>query len=146
MFKHVWSVLCERVSVDQQSNLVTHLTCVEGIDTMQLPFPLLSLTYATRWYKDDDSEGSIKARLMHIAPDGSETKLAEGELKTVIRNQRFNILLNGLVISQSGTHKFKLLQEHEGHWIVAHEMPFNVKLVTKELMETKMKEQLSVKR
>ena len=145
MFKHVWSVLCERVSIDQNSNLASHFTCIEGIETIQLPFPLLTLTYASRWYKDDDTEEIIKVNLVLIAPDGSETKLVEGEAKTALRNQRFNILLNGLMISQSGTHKFKLLQEHEGHWVVAHEMPFNVKLLSKESMETKMKAQLVVK-
>ena len=145
MFKHVWSVLCERVSVDQNSNLVSHLTCVEGMETVQLPFPLLTLTYASRWYKDDDSEESIKANLVLVAPDGSEIKLAEGELKTALRSQRLNILLNGLMISQSGTYKFKLLQEHEGHWIVVHEMPFNVKLVSKETIESRIKEQFASK-
>jgi hypothetical protein len=115
------------------------------METVQLPFPLLTLTYASRWYKDDDSEESIKANLVLVAPDGSETKLAEGELRTALRSQRLNILLNGLMISQSGTYKFKLLQEHEGHWIVVHEIPFNVKLVSKETIESRMKEQFAAK-
>lgn len=145
MFKHVWSVLCERVSIDQSSNLVSHLTCVEGIDTLQLPFPLMLLTHVSRWYKDDDVEDSIKTKLVLVAPDSSETKLAETELKTVLRNQRLNILLNGAMISQAGTYRFRLLQEREGQWIVAHEIPLNIKLVNKEVMETRMKEQLSAK-
>lgn len=145
MFKHVWSVLCERVSVDQNTNLVSHLTCVEGVDTVQLPFLLPVLTYASRWYKDDDSEKSLKAKLVLVAPDSSETTLAEGELKTSLRNQRLNIFFAGLTISQNGIYKFKLLQENEGHYLIVHEMPFGVKLVSKESIETKMKEQLAAK-
>jgi hypothetical protein len=145
MFKHVFSLLCERVSIDQQSNLVSYLTSIEGVETVQLPFPLLTLTYASRWYKDNDSGESLKVNLFLIAPDGSETKLAEVEFSTISRNHRLNILLHGLMFSQGGTHQFRLLQEHEGHWIVVHELPFNVKLVSKESIEAKIKEQFTTK-
>lgn len=145
MFKHVWSVLCERTSIDQNTNLVSHLSCIESIETVQLPLPLFILSYQSRWYKDNDVVESLKASLVLVAPNGSEIKLAEGEFKTELRNHRMNITLGGLVVDQIGTYKFRLLQEHEGHWKIVHEMPFDVRLISKEALDARIKEQYGQK-
>lgn len=128
MFKHAWSILCERISIDQSTHLVSYFTCIEGLETKTLPVTLPLLAYGVRLYKDNDSEESIQARLVLVKPDGSEIVLIEGEQKSAAQNHRLNIVLNGITISQSGTHKFRLLQKHEEHWTVINELPLPVKL------------------
>ena len=51
MIKHIWSVLCERISIDQYSNLASYLSCIEGITIKKLPFTFPSLAFGSRWYK-----------------------------------------------------------------------------------------------
>jgi hypothetical protein len=132
MFKHVWSVLCERISIDQNTNLVSYLTSTEGFTTESLPIAVLNLAYGTRWYKEGDGEEILRIRLFLVAPDGSEKELITGEQKSKANNHRTNIMLNGLFFEQSGDYMFKLQMQEDDKWVTVHEMPLTISVKTPE--------------
>ncbi len=126
MFEHIWSVLCERVSIDQDTNLASYLTAVEGINAMQLPITVQNLSLGTRWHKEEDSEAHLSIRLFLVAPDGMEEKLVDGVQSTTSRNHRVNFILNGLVFKKIGRYVLKLQVKNDERWTTVHEIPLEI--------------------
>lgn len=128
MFEHIWSVLCERISIDQDTNLASYLTAVEVINAKQLPIAVHNLSLGTRWHKDEESEAILWIRLSLISPDGKEKKLVEGEQHATSRNHRVNFILNGIVFEKIGRYALRLQVKEEEAWSTVHEIPLEITL------------------
>lgn len=129
MLKHVWSVLCERVSVDRHTNLCSYLSCIEAVTTKNLPAVMQSLTYGCRWNKDDDPKEVLKVKLIVISPDGKEIPLVESAESVIERkNHRLNIILDGMSFKHAGVYTFRLKRNIDGKWSKVHDTPLSVVL------------------
>jgi len=127
MIKNVWSVLCERIVIDKDTNLASYLTCIEEITGHQLPakYPFLSL--GSLWQTDEPKKDTLQFKLCLVSPDGSEQKLLETE-EVVLEKERHrtNIVLNGIAFKVAGEYCFRVQQRSGGKWITVSEIPLKV--------------------
>jgi len=127
MIKNVWSVLCERIVIDKDTNLVSYLTCIEEITGHQIPanYPLLSL--GSLWQTNEPKKDTLQLKLCLVSPDGSEQKLLETE-EVVLEKERHrtNIVLNGITFKEAGEYCFRVQQRSGGKWITVSEIPLKV--------------------
>lgn len=119
-------VLCERVSIDRDTNLASYLTAVEGINATQLPITVQNLSLGTRWHKEEDSEAILRIRLSLVSPDGMEKKLVEGKQSTTSKNHRVNFILNGLAFEKIGRYALRLQVKNDERWSTVHETPLEI--------------------
>ncbi len=127
MISHIWTVLCERISIDRETNLVSYLTCIEEITAAQLPaiHPLLSL--GTLWQSDAPGRDVLKFKVVLVSPTGEEKDLIQSEDYVLEREKhRANINLFGIGFALAGTHHFKLMYRQDGEWRTAADIPLKV--------------------
>lgn len=127
MIKHVWSILCERISIDQGTNLVSYLTCVEEITATQLPavHPLFAL--GSIWQTDCPGEDILKIRLVRISPDGAKNIIIEtNEFRLEKERHRTNLILNGISFDQAGKYVFRLESKSKTGWKAETEIPVKI--------------------
>lgn len=133
MAKHIWSVLCERISVDQRTNLVSYLSCIEGIRAHELPFAVPNLSLGTLWLTDKKTTEKITFRLVLGCPDQTEKLLVEGSQEQApSARARINLILDGLAVDQTGQHTFRVEMLNNDSWEVKAELPFDVILEAQE--------------
>jgi hypothetical protein len=133
MIKHIWSILCERISIDQETNLVSYLTCVEEITANKLPavHPLFAM--GSIWHTDCPGEDMLKIRLVCISPDGTRRDLIETkEFKLDKERHRTNLILNGISFDQAGKYMFRLESKSEKGWKTETEIPIKISVKAKE--------------
>ncbi|GBD98430.1 hypothetical protein BMS3Abin07_00444 [bacterium BMS3Abin07] len=146
MVKHIWSVLCERISIDQETKLASYLTCIEGIVAVELPAVINNLAFGSRWYKDGESEETLRFRLMLLSPDGTEEILIDSRSQNINSdNHRTNIILNAMDFKQSGNYTFRLYQRLDKKWVVVNEIPLNITLKPEAKTKTPNKEKKTKK-
>lgn len=127
MIKHIWSILCERISVDQQTNLVSYLTCIEEIAVAKLPAIHSFFALGSTWRTDHPGEDIIKIRLVQISPDGSKKTLIEtNDFKLETERHRTNLVLNGIPFDQAGTYVFRIESQSGSAWKTEAEIPLRV--------------------
>lgn len=134
MAKHVWSVLCERVSIDQRTNLVSYLTCMEGVAASQLPIAVPALAIGSLWLRDVDEEHSFVFRLVIIGPDKSQKMLIEGSQEWGPNGKaRTTFVMDSFPIEQTGQYVFRIeTQNAGGDWESQAMLPLDVELRTGE--------------
>jgi hypothetical protein len=127
MIKHIWSILCERISVDQQTNLVSYLTCIEEIALAKLPAIHSLFSLGSIWRTDHPGEDSLKIRVVQIYPDGSKKTIIEtNDFKLEKERHRTNLILNGIPFDQAGTHIFRIESQSDAAWKTEAEIPLKV--------------------
>lgn len=137
MVKHIWSVLCERLSVDQNTNLVSYLTSIEAITVQGLPFSIQLLAIGSLWYTSEKTD-TIQFRLRLVSPDKTDKVLIEPpKVEFSTPRYRSNIILNGLKFEQLGTHTFQLELNNAEIWETVCEIPFDI--AVKSLVEEEKK-------
>lgn len=128
MIKHIWSVLCERIITDQQTNLTSYLTALEGISANKLPIVIQNISLGSRWFKDSTNEETLKFRVLLITPDRKEKILIEDDKTFKSPNHRTNIVLNGFPAHQAGAYHFIVQIFQENTWVTVSEIPFIISL------------------
>ncbi len=138
MMKHIWSILCERTSVDSQTNLISYLTAIEAISIKRLPFRIPFLVFATLWRSDSEHGGAIELKLVMVNPDRSEKVVQHFKTQSTATKHRVNLVLNGMEFSQSGTYRFRLERLNGKRWERVSELPLDVTVaVQKQEIEKK---------
>lgn len=138
MARHVWTVLCSKASVDQQTNNVSLFEVLEAlqIKTSQAPtFPITTPfqgTIVTLWARSEIARGERgEMRVRLLAPDG--TQLSEFINRTdLVRTPRTRNIaaITGLPIAGNGVHEFEVAwrsTEAEG-WRVVGSVPLDISL------------------
>lgn len=127
MLKHMWSVLCERISIDRHSNLCSYLSCIEAITTSSLPAVIQNLSFGCRWNKSGESKETLRLKLTVISPDGKEIPLIESAESVIEgKNHRVNFILNGMSFKQNGIYTFRLKRHVGNKWSKVQDIPLNV--------------------
>ena len=132
MPNHAWSVLCEKVIVDKETNNVSLISCREQVTSPVLPVHVANVSIATLWYKDDQSathNEDFRLALNLIAPDDSVKEL--GSIKVDMKNprQRVNFYFDVLPFQQAGTYYFTLSKSEDAsgeRWSEVSRLPFVV--------------------
>ena len=131
MARNLWSVLCERITVDQRTNLISYLTCIEGVTTLQLPGTVPTLAIGTAWLREGDNDKAFVFRLVVVNPDNSEKVLMEGSQEFASgQRARLGFVMDGFPIQQTGQYVFRIETKSDGNWEVRATLPMDVGLQT----------------
>lgn len=131
--KCMWSILCESISINQETNLVSYLTCIHGVVTHSLPVSLRRLYFGSTWMKEVPNPEILNVRLVLGEPNGSrQILLSTGSIEVKEDNHHFNFVLDGMPIKETGFYVFILEMEKDANWIEVANIPFRVRLIARE--------------
>lgn len=135
--RHIWTVICQKSSIDANSNLLNLFEIFEKVDinlnpmvqdgkegqVFAIPFNFEIVSY---WRKGSKSRGEGKIRL--ISPEGKQ--LNEFPFEVVIpenlRAYRVIAKVSGLSFTTSGEYKIEVLQKVGKDFKVVAKVPFDI--------------------
>ena len=117
--KHVWSVLCSGVSIDQNTNNLTLFNIIEQIkisenklvkveDENKLAIPL-AFSLVTLWRREDHKfTEKVDVGIEVVDPNGLKRKsnLYSFKFTAGMKRMRYQIRWGGIKVTTSGTYKF----------------------------------------
>jgi hypothetical protein len=136
MIRHIWSVLCSKGSVDQQTNAVSLFEVIEELQLriapdaefpMVAPLPVLLVSYWSRVDREVPLQGEQRLRL--ISPGGEELGSFVGDidLESAGRSRSF-ARFPGNRLGGAGRHEWEVAWRIKGEedWNVAASIPFDL--------------------
>ncbi len=136
--KHIWSILCEKSSIDFESNSLSLFNCIEELKLVidktkqskndKLVAPV-SFQMVNFWTTDDDKdENSLKIRGELIDPKGTVLNKFESdfEIKKGIKRFRSRINIKGIPITENGRYYFKTWQKKNDKFELVSELPLDI--------------------
>lgn len=133
MARHIWSVLCEQVLVDEKTGATSHINCFDGVVLSEFPLLLPDdrLVLATMWAKEH-ADDPLHVRVRLVAPDGDGIYVRVTEPRRFGAQSRYglNVRLGNVQLDAPG--EFVLTTEHRetAGWITDHEMPMRFERVS----------------
>lgn len=138
--KHIWSIICQKSSIDVETNLLSLFACVEELNlslnntealknnlVVQTEFQLVSF-----WTRDDaEQESQLEIEAEMINPQGQVLNKFSNKLPIKKGALRFRNRTNiqGMPITGPGRYFLRLKQKDEkGNWLVVTELPLDVKI------------------
>lgn len=131
MITHCWSVLCQNIITDTETNVASYIITIDNIVASELPAKIPFLAIGTSWEKDTGREivEHYAIRISHVGPGGlSRTLIETGDLAVQSQRHRMNFVLNGFTFEQPGPHHFHIGAKINGTWIEAASLPVLVVL------------------
>ena len=143
MIKHVWTVVCQNVIIDRNTNNLSLQNIFEQIDIQGEPTPKAKVPIKfdvvslwTRTNPDIPSRGQM--RLSLLSPSGEKIGGREGEIN-LVDTERYRIVTHfpGLPAEEAGRHIFKieLQQEAMSEWNQVASVPLTVNFSPPEIEE-----------
>ena len=136
--QHKWTILCERIIVDETSQLLSLIDVIEDINIPALPCDDKNITVVpirwvlvNFWARTDETipeYAEIKIRL--VSP--IETVVAERELKIDLTekvNLRHFFRSGELPVQGEGTYRFIIEINNDGVWEIVSETPYRVNVM-----------------
>lgn len=126
MIRHVWTILCNQVIIDKETNLVSYINALEGVNVVELPSTLPTFTISTLWMTDDLS-AILNHRIRIISPSGKA--LAERKLDSLPFNKpryRINIQVAGVRVEEEGDYHVMVEFKSGRAWKEAAQIPIPV--------------------
>ena len=138
--KHIWTVLCQKSSIDFETNLLSLFNCIEEINltidkskapsgNLVIPAELELISYWLVENTDKDNTLNIKGELLD--PDNKVLNVFENSFpiaKEILRFRNRTHIQN-LPISKAGRYKFVMYQKNiKGIFQVVAELPLDVNI------------------
>lgn len=131
MVRNVWSILCRDVLVDQESNSVSCIRCLEEGATTSLPVQIGPIYLATLWEKEGDEPEMVTARITLESPGGEQRLLLQTNPLTFARPlQRLQFRIAALPIGEFGRFRVHLECSQGEEWHQAASLPLLVRSQT----------------
>ena len=138
MIRHAWSVLCDRVITDRETNNLS-MDVIEQfnvalVDAIPIGVPIaipVTLTLASLFYGTAEDVGSqVVMRGRIVSPEGTMLGQMGGTFEMTTTRVRNLTKIAGLPISSSGVYEFTLeFQVNGGDWTVAGTAPLELNIV-----------------
>lgn len=142
--KHVWSIICEKSSIDFESNLLSMFNCVEEVkvvidktkrpknDKLVIPVNFQIVSFWS--VEDSNKENSVEIKGEFIDPKGVVLIQFENNLKSKKKIKRFRNRANiqKMPVTESGRYYFKILQKKGNKFKIVAELPLDVTLFYKQ--------------
>ena len=123
--KHIWTILCQKSSIDIENNLLSIFNCVEElnliVDRSKLPSGQLvvpaDFQLISYWSIDNAKKGNtLEVKYQFIDPKGDVlNEYADNfEIKKDFLRFRNRTNIHGLAITEAGRYVIKVLQKKEG--------------------------------
>lgn len=139
--KHIWTVLCQKSSIDFESNLVSMFSCLEELTLVVDKTELVSqklvipveIQLVSFWTVSDQSkENSLEFKGELLNPAGQVINNFSNQFSIDKGVQRFRNRTNiqGLPVTDSGRYYFRMSQRvnSEPEFRVVAELPLDVKI------------------
>lgn len=142
--KHIWTVLCQKSSIDVETNLVSLFNCIEELDlvidkikapsgNLVIPVEFQLVSFWTIENPNKDSLLEIKIEL--IDPVGKVLNGFENKypIKKGILRFRNRTNIKGMPITNAGRYVIKIMQRAEGkkQFEDCAELPLDIKIAYK---------------
>lgn len=139
--KNIWSILCSRALIDQRSNSLSLIDC---IDEMTITFPNpetmanlekkvpLVFEVVSLWHDDDKENERILAYVIEIYdPKGERIGEFKNQAKFEAGKNRLRTItgVSGMKVTTEGKYNFKIYQQVVDELILASEIPINVRFL-----------------
>lgn len=139
--KHIWTILCERSSVDSKSNLLSIFNCIEelsvvidktkapkGDTVLPVEFQLISF-----WTVENPKNKNIlEFQVEIIDPKGDSLNKFSNkfDIKDGILRQRSITNIQGFKITEAGRYTIRVIQKQEEkkEFKIVSELPLDIKL------------------
>lgn len=143
--KNIWSLICEKYSIDSKTNSLSIFNCVEEIrleiDKAKMPqddklvIPL-NIQLVSFWSIDDyHKENTSEIKIELIDPQGKLIRSFINILQSKKGNKRLRSIANiqGMPITENGLYHYRVLQKHGNEFKLVSELPLEVNLSYKVL-------------
>jgi hypothetical protein len=138
--KNIWSIICEKSSIDAQTNLLSLFNCIEEVqlmidkekmpksDKLVIPFNLQLISFWT--IEDDTKDNSVETKIDLVDPKGKILNEFPVTLKAKKGEKRLRSVTNmqGMQITEGGRYCYRILQKKGAKFEVASETPLDVNL------------------
>lgn len=138
--KNIWSIICEKSSIDAQTNLLSLFNCVEEIqltidkekmpksDKLVIPFNLQLISF---WAIEDNTKDNLaEIKIDLVDPKGEILNEFPVTLKAKKGEKRLRSITNiqGIQITEGGRYYYKVLQKKGAKFEVISETPLDINL------------------
>lgn len=138
--ENVWAIICEKSSIDSQTNLLSLFNCIEEIkieidkekmpknDKLVVP---INLQVISLWLiKDLTKENSSEIKLEFIDPKGKVLNEFINILKVPTGEKRMRNIANiqGLQITEEGRYYYRISQKKSNKFIEVVKLPLDINL------------------
>lgn len=127
MAKLVWALLCRRIIIDQQTNLVSYVDALDAVAIPEFPFKAPPVLVGTLWQRE--GEKNLEMRVQVYAPSGAQLVTFEAsplEFEPAHKRARMNAGVAGFEIAGPGRYQFGIETREKGKWVEVHRVPFDV--------------------
>jgi hypothetical protein len=131
MIKHCWSILCQNIITDAESNVVSYVLSIDNVVTQELLVKIPFFAIGTSWEKNTgpDVVENFAIRINHVSPARGSTTLGEtGDITVQSHRHRMNFVLNGFSFNESGVNRFNIVAKLNGIWAEVASLPVLVVL------------------
>lgn len=131
MAKLVWALLCQRMIIDAQTNLVSYVDALDAVTIPKFPLKAPPIVVGTLWQRE--GEKKLEMRVQVYAPSGLQLGAFEAaplEFKPEHKRARMNVGVSGFEIAEPGRYQFGIETREKGKWVEVHRVPFDVDPVT----------------
>lgn len=144
---HIWTVLCQKSSIDYESNLLSMFNCVEELNlsidntkvvekNLVIPAEFQLVSFWTVENPNQDNVLEIRGELLD--PNGKILNQFENrfEIKRDVLRFRNRTNIQGLPVTEAGRYVFRIMQRKAGQdsFVTVADLPLDVKISYK-LME-----------
>lgn len=126
MIKHCWSVLCQNIITDVETNVASYIMAIDNVVAPELPVILPFLAIGTSWEKDTgvDVVENFSIRISHVGPEGTVSPFIEtGSIAVQSYRHRMNFVLNGASFDRAGMHRFNIESKINGVFVCVSSLP-----------------------
>lgn len=127
MAKLVYSILCNDLIVDKETNSTSFIRTVEHAVVSKLPATLPAVYVGTMWELDEEDEKGFSVALQLVPPEGKPETLGMQEVAphgTVLHKMNFQ--LPGLNVAQEGRHTLTVAIRKGEEWKAVARLPLYV--------------------
>lgn len=123
----VWALLCGRLIIDSQTNLVSYVDALDAVTLPKFPVKAPPIVVGTLWQREEEKK--LEMRVQVYAPSGAQLGVFEAtplEFKPEHKRARMNVLVAGFDIESAGRYQFGIETREKGKWVEIHRVPFDV--------------------
>lgn len=137
--KHIWTVLCQKSSIDIETNLLSLFNCVEElslvidnaqstVENLVIPADFQLVSFWTVENPNRDNVLEIRGEL--VDPQGKTLNTFENrfEIKKGILRFRNRSNIQGLPITAAGRYLFRMMQRTANGFGIVSELPLDIKI------------------
>lgn len=122
--RNVWSVLCKDILIDQETNSVSYIRCLEEACASELPVQLGPAFVATLWEKENDEVDEIAFRIVLLSPSkDKQIILSTKPVRLDKPKHRLHFRIGSLELNEFGRHVISLEWKKEKYWTKVSQLP-----------------------